>query len=225
MSPFVNIHTHHYIDNKDLIQIVNIDIDNLNVDVSYFHSVGIHPWESLRSTDYSLQTLSTLSQILSFSNSQFLKAIGECGIDRACDIDIEIQKSIFIKQIEIAERHQKPLIIHCVRAYPDIISIRKETKATMPWIFHGFQGNEQTAMQLLRHNGVYISLGDVLFKNEARARRLLEIIPYERLFFETDVAERNIVEIYEKASLLSGTEIETLRNDIFNNFVKIFGDI
>ena len=95
MSPFVNIHTHHYIDNKDLIQIVNIDIDNLNVDVSYFHSVGIHPWESLRSTDYSLQTLSTLSHILSFSNSQFLKAIGECGIDRACDIDIEIQKDRF----------------------------------------------------------------------------------------------------------------------------------
>ena len=152
-------------------------------------------------------------------------AIGECGLDRVCDVDFEIQKEVFIKQIELSERIAKPLIIHAVRTYPDIISIRKETKAKQVWIIHGFQGNEQSAEQLLRYADIYLSLGDVLFKNESRAKRLLQVIPTEKLFFETDVAERMISDVYEKAVLLSGVEMDKLRNDIFNNFVKIFGQI
>ena len=151
-------------------------------------------------------------------------AIGECGLDRVCDADFELQKKVFIKQIELSERIAKPLIIHAVRTYPDIISIRKETKAKQVWIIHGFQGNEQSAEQLLKHN-IYLSLGDVLFKNETKAQRLLQTIPLEKLFLETDVAERKISDVYEKAALLSGIEMDKLRNEIFNNFVKIFGHI
>ena len=217
MNPFVNIHTHTHIDNEDLIQITNIDIDNIvNVDVTFFCSAGIHPWENLQSTDHRLQTLSAISQKL--------KAIGECGIDRVRGNNIEMQKSIFMKHIELSEQYQKPLIIHCVRAYTDIISIKKETKAKQAWIIHGFQGNEQTATQLL-NNDIFLSLGNILFKNEDRAKLLLKIIPSEKLFLETDISERNIIEIYKKASLLSGKNIDELREDIFNNFVKIFGNI
>ena len=132
---------------------------------------------------------------------------------------------MFLKQIELSEQIAKPLIIHAVRTYPDIISIRKETKAKQAWIIHGFQANEQSAEQLLRHNGIYLSLGDVLYKNERRASELMKVIPLNRLFLETDVAERDIVEVYERAASLSGIEMEKLRNDIFNNFVKIFGQI
>ena len=79
-------------------------------------------------------------------------------------------------------------------------------------------------MQLLKHD-IYISLGDVLFKDENKASALLRIIPSDKLFLETDVSERNIIDVYEKASLLSGVEMNKLRNDIFDNFVKIFGQI
>lgn len=225
MNPFVNIHTHNHIDDKDLIQITNIDIDNIaNVDVTFLFSFGIHPWKCLQSTDYCQQTLFKLSHILKSSDHQLLKAIGECGLDRACNSDFELQKEIFIRQIEISEQHHKPLIIHCVRAYPDVISIRKETKAKQVWIIHGFQGNEQTATQLLNH-GIFLSLGNILFKNEEHAKQLLKVIPSDKLFLETDISARNIIEVYEKASLLSGKNIDDLREDIFNNFVKIFGQI
>ena len=279
MFPYVNIHTHNIIDDKEIISIRNIDVDNIaNVDVSRFYSVGIHPWnlkgqqstdngqqspfletENLKTSEFersqgrmdagsqsykahssqpiahstnnshvfrfSDSQIQNISQILRFSDSQILKAIGECGIDRVCDSDIEIQKYVFIKQIELSEQYHKPLIIHAVRSYPDIIAIRKKTKAKQPWIIHGFNGNEHSAEQLLRHDGIYLSLGDVLFKNEKRAERLLQIIPFGRLFLETDVAERSIVEVYEKASLLSGVATDILRKDIFDNFVKIFGHI
>ncbi len=279
MFPYVNIHTHNIIDDKEIISIRNIDVDNIaNVDVSRFYSVGIHPWnlkgqqstdngqqspfletENLKTSEFersqgrmdagsqsykahssqpiahstnnsqvfrfSDSQIQNISQILRFSDSQILKAIGECGLDRACDSDFELQREVFIKQIELSEQYHKPLIIHAVRSYPDIISIRKETKSNQPWIIHGFNGNEHSAEQLLRHDGIYLSLGDVLFKNEKRAERLLDIIPSDRLFLETDVAERSIVEVYEKASLLSGVATDILRKDIFDNFVKIFGHI
>ena len=221
MSPYVNIHTHssNYIDNKEFIEIQNIDVDNIvNVDVSHFYSIGIHPWDCQQSTVNSQQILMKCLGDLNFL------AIGECGLDRACDADFELQKKVFIKQIELSEQLNKPLIIHAVRSYPDIISIRKETKTKQTWIIHGFQGNEQSAEQLLKHN-IYLSLGDVLFKNETKAQRLLQTIPLEKLFLETDVAERKISDVYEKAALLSGIEMDKLRNEIFNNFVKIFGHI
>ena len=221
MSPYVNIHTHssNCIDNKEFIEIQNIDVDNIvNVDVSHFYSIGIHPWDCQQSTVNSQQILMKCLGDLNFL------AIGECGLDRACDADFELQKKVFIKQIELSEQFNKPLIIHAVRSYPDIISIRKETKSKADWIIHGFQGNEQSAEQLLKHN-IYLSLGDVLFKNETKAQRLLQTIPLEKLFLETDVAERKISDVYEKAALLSGIEMDKLRNEIFNNFVKIFGHI
>ena len=221
MSPYVNIHTHssNYIDNKEFIEIQNIDVDNIvNVDVSHFYSIGIHPWDCQQTTDNGQQILMKCLGDLNFL------AIGECGLDRACDADFELQKKVFIKQIELSEQFNKPLIIHAVRSYPDIISIRKETKSKADWIIHGFQGNEQSAEQLLKHN-IYLSLGDVLFKNETKAQRLLQTIPLEKLFLETDVAERKISEVYEKTALLSGIEMDKLRNEIFNNFVKIFGHI
>ena len=279
MFPYINIHTHNTIDDKEIISIRNIDVDNIaNVDVSRFYSVGIHPWnlkgqqstdngqqspfletENLKTSEFersqgrmdagpqsykahssqpiahstnnsqvfrfSDSQIQNISQILRFSDSQILKAIGECGLDRACDSDFELQREVFINQIELSEQYHKPLIIHAVRSYPDIISIRKEMKPNQPWIIHGFNGNEHSAEQLLRHDGIYLSLGDVLFKNEKRAERLLDIIPSDRLFLETDVAERSIVEVYEKVSLLSGVATDILRKDIFDNFVKIFGHI
>ena len=221
MSPYVNIHTHssNYIDNKEFIEIQNIDVDNIvNVDVSHFYSIGIHPWDCQQSAVNSQQILMNC-----LGDSNFL-AIGECGLDRTCDTDFELQKEVFIKQIELSEQLNKPLIIHAVRSYPDIISIRKETKTKQTWIIHGFQGNEQSAEQLLKHD-IFLSLGDVLFKNETKAQRLLQTIPLEKLFLETDVAERKISEVYEKTALLSGIEMDKLRNEIFNNFVKIFGHI
>ena len=227
MNPYVNIHTHrcNCIDSKEFIEIQNIDVDNIvDVDVSHFYSIGIHPWkvgsEKLRNSG-----IEELSDLESRCQGDLnVKAIGECGLDRACDVDFEIQKEVFITQIELSEQIAKPLIIHAVRTYPDIISIRKETKAKQTWIIHGFQGNEQSAEQLLKH-GIYLSLGDVLFKNETKAKQLLQVIPTDMLFLETDMAERTIVEVYEKAASLSGIEMDKLRNDIFNNFVKIFGHI
>lgn len=219
-TPFVNIHTHsdNNIDNEDFIEIRNIDVDNIvNVDVSFLFSVGIHPWNSVSE--------GVLDWIKDNAVMKNFLAIGETGIDRVHGDALERQKAIFIKHIELSELYHKPLIIHSVRSYPDVISIRKETKSSQKWIIHGFQGNEQSAEQLLRHDGIYLSLGELLFRDEKKASALLKSIPMDRLFLETDDSERNITEVYEKVSSLTSIDIDMLKDVIFNNFVKVFGDI
>lgn len=222
-TPFVNIHTHHNdnIDNQDFIEIRNIDADNISgVDVSSLYSVGIHPW-SLTDEDHETKALDWIRNNADKKN--FL-AIGETGIDRVYKDTLERQRERFLRHIEISEEYRKPMIIHSVRSYPDIIAIRKMTRSTMPWIIHGFQGNEQSARQLISHD-ISLSLGEVLFRDEHKASALLDVIPKDRLFLETDDSGRDIVAVYEKACALTSVDIDELKSIIFNNFVKIFGKI
>lgn len=224
-TPFVNIHTHsaNNIDNKDFIEIRNIDVDNIvNTDVSFLFSVGIHPWTLSDKDEKICQDILKCIEA-NIGRRDFL-AIGECGLDRVHKDTLELQRKIFIKHIEMSEKYHKPLIIHSVRSYPDIISIRKETKATQKWILHGFQGNEQIVRQLLSHD-FYFSLGDVLFKDEKKASTLLDVIHRDKLFLETDDSEIDIVDVYKKVSAITSTGIDELKNIVFNNFVKIFGEI
>jgi Tat protein secretion system quality control protein TatD with DNase activity len=85
-------------------------------------------------------------------------AIGECGLDRNIDLPLDIQTSIFKRHIELAETLQKPLVIHCVRAFSELIALKKNTKSTVPWIIHGFHKKEEVFQQLLKHD-FYFSFG------------------------------------------------------------------
>lgn len=224
-TPFVNIHTHsaNNIDNKDFIEIRNIDVDSIvNTDVSFLFSIGIHPWTLSDKDEKICQAI--LECIECNIGRRNLIAIGECGLDRVHKDTLERQRDIFLKHVALSEKYHKPLIIHSVKSYPDIISIRKETKATQKWILHGFQGNEQTVRQLLSYD-FYFSLGDVLFKDEKKASTLLNVIHRDKLFLETDDSKRDIADVYKKVSAITSIDIEELKNIVFNNFVKIFGEI
>ncbi len=223
MNKFINIHTHsdQNVDNNDIIEVKSINVDdNTDVDAFPFCTIAAHP--------YSIKPSSSFIEYNSFLERNIIKdnviAIGETGLDRTHNDSFTTQKRVFLEHILMSEKYQKPMILHVVRVFPDIIELRKQTRATMPWIIHGFQANEQTIEQLLRHN-FYLSLGDVLYKNEERAKKLLEIIPLERLFFETDTRETSIIDVYNQASFLSNKTIDEFRKPIFSNFVKIFKTI
>lgn len=220
MSPFIDIHTHseYIVSDKDIIKVKSINVgEKIDVDASHFYSLAVHPW----SVEKDIQFVDYQNLIEENIVKDNVLAIGETGLDRIYSDTFDQQKNFFTEHIRLSEKHRKPLILHVVRAYPDVIEIRKQTKATMPWIIHGFNANEQTVEQLLRHD-FYLSLGDILFKDEEKSRRLLQVIPRERLFLETDDKDISIVELYRQASFLSGRTIDDIRTDIFSTFVKIF---
>lgn len=113
---------------------------------SLHYSLGLHPWYAEDFTPTSIEALQTHVQ----TQPKGLCAIGECGLDKLCATPWETQLMGFRLQIELAERYHYPLIIHLVKAWDELLSLRKEIKPQMPWIIHGFRGKPTQAEQLLR---------------------------------------------------------------------------
>ena len=213
----IDIHAHHF-NPGTYIQILNIFAQDLPFSESEkLFSAGIHPWHLERGNQEVF-----LNSIELASLQKNMLAVGECGLDRSIRTDFAVQEFYFRKQIEIAEKHHKPLIIHCVRAFPELIKLKKETKSTVSWIIHGFQGNKQSTMQLIR-NDFYFSVGKSLLTNDLK-REILPLVPFNRLFLETDDNEIPISRMYSLASQLLMISKVTLSGIILENFKRLFGN-
>ncbi len=212
----IDIHTHQF-KSETSIRILNVfakDLPFLN-NKSYY-SAGLHPWHiGLVDPEECLLSIDLAT------GQKNMIAVGECGLDRSISTDFAKQELYFRKQTEIAQKHSKPLIIHCVRAFPELMKIKKETKSNIPWIIHGFQGNFQTVLQLIRHD-FYFSIGETLLTNHFK-KDILNLIPPERLFMETDDGNTSIIEIYSLAAQILNIGHETLKAIIFGNFKRLFG--
>ena len=170
MFPHTDIHCHDRSRYREAV--INIYPDDEIIEDAY-HSVGIHPWHTVDVTPSTIERLNSLA-----AHPQIV-AIGETGLDALKGASINIQTEIFRLHVALSEQYKKPLIIHCVKSFNEIIALKKELRPTMPWIIHGFRGKPQLATQLL-NNGFYISLGKH-FNPESAA-----IIPTDRLFHESD---------------------------------------
>lgn len=212
----IDFHTHQP-QSETFIQIQNIFAQDLPfTTVKSFYSSGIHPWHI-----GSIDPEKCLQLIELAMRQKNMLAIGECGLDRSIPANFAVQEFYFSKQIEIANKHSKPLIIHCVRAFPELIRLKKETKSSIPWIIHGFQGNQQPILQLTRHD-FYFSVGESFLSNQLRKENL-NLIPSDRLFLETDDSQTSIAEIYAMAAQILKTDYNQLCEIIHENFKRLFG--
>ncbi len=180
-------------------------------------SIGIHPWFIQRQNiAAALQTLN------SYHHHEKLLAIGECGLDKTVHSDFSEQSTVFIRQIELAEEWQKPLMIHCVRAFNDLIRIKKAVKPKQPWIIHGFNNNPELAKQLLQQH-CFLSFGKALLQAHSNASTILQSMPLDHLFLETDDAsDLPIGAIYAAAAKICNLSADSLRQQIFSNFNRVF---
>ncbi|WP_435355537.1 TatD family hydrolase [Emticicia sp. SJ17W-69] len=223
---FLNIHTHHpeKYDNEQII--FNLIIPESEEALESFTeeipnvwlSAGIHPWYIAE--DNQKKQLDLLSKL---ANYQQVKFIGECGLDRLKGSSLPLQEAIFIKQIRIAEEVKKPILIHCVKCFNELISIKKIVRPKVPMIIHGFNNNLEIAQSLVER-GFYFSLGAALMNEESNAAKVLQQIPLEKLFFETDDKEISIQKIYEKASYLLNLPLNSLKDVIFTNYLSMWGE-
>ncbi len=206
----INLHTHTFTDSKNGIEIVNQYPDRLDTSIRYF-SVGIHPWYIVENKIE--KELQLMKETLNHPNCL---AIGECGLDKKIDLPLKIQVEVFKKQLKLAEKYKKAVILHVVSAYQEIISLKKEMKISNPLIIHGFNKKKQVAESLWR-NGFYLSFGKALVDNEQVQEAFLNT-PENHVFLETDDSEVTIEAVYEKAIALK-PNIEML---IEKNFSKLF---
>ena len=211
---FFNLHTHKFTNNSKILELVNQypwEFDDLIAN----YSIGIHPWyidENRLETD-----LNTIEQKL-----QLLEclALGECGLDKKIDIDIALQIEVFEKQIALSEKYQKPIVLHLVAAFDELIEIKKRLKISVPMIIHGFSKSEQLANQLIE-NGFYLSFGKYLLRNP-ELKNVFENIPNDRFFLETDTIDESIEVVYKIASEYKKVTILEMQKIINTNFEKVF---
>ena len=102
---FIDVHTHNKLPIKNSIYNVTLGIDD--TDRKGWFSMGIHPWD-LKDFESSI---SILHLDLKKNNPNFI-FIGECGLDKVIDADFELQRKVFLLQVELSEKYMKPLIIH-----------------------------------------------------------------------------------------------------------------
>ncbi len=206
-----NLHTHSFKNQKEVLEVVNQYPMSFNEKTPYF-SIGIHPWYIKE--EYINKELKIIEDKLPLQNCL---ALGECGLDKRIDIKLDFQIQVFEKQLELAKKYKKPLILHCVSAFQEIISIKKAMKIEEPIVIHGFSKNIQVAKSLL-DNEFYLSFGKYLIRNPELAS-VFKYVPEDRFFLETDTIEETIEEVYNKASIIKGKNVEGL---IEANFMKVF---
>jgi TatD DNase family protein len=210
---FFDVHTHKKIASENIFSIEN-KYPNAT-DFTKPFSIGMHPWFVHK--DKIEEDLLMIKEKLQDKNCF---ALGECGLDKVAETDFELQKSVFRKQLQLSEKYKKPVIIHCVRAFQEIIEIKKEVRPTQIWILHGFQKNLQVAKSLLK-NEIIVSFGAAVIYHKKLQNILLEI-PLASILLETDASEICIQDVYNKVAALKNMEVEVLQQKIGQNFKRIF---
>jgi TatD DNase family protein len=193
---FFNIHTHKPSHQTEVLEIVNQYPQEFDSSLSNY-SIGIHPWYIVE--DRIESDLQVIGNKLQENNCL---AIGECGLDKRVATSMTLQLMVFEKQLALAEKFQKPVILHCVAAFQELIAIKKKLKLTVPMIIHGFSKNIEVANQLVQNS-----------------------IPNDRLFLETDTIEQDIREVYELAAKYKNIEVEEMKAIIKTNFNTVFNRI
>ena len=214
MTKFINLHTHTFSNLSDVMEVVNQYPWEFDASIPSY-SIGIHPWyidENRLETD-----LETIKQKLQLDKCL---ALGECGLDKRIEIPLELQISVFKQQLELVKETQKPIVLHCVAAYDEVIAIKKEMKIENPMIIHGFSKNEQVAQTLLK-NGFYLSFGKYLLRNPD-LEKVFTFAPENQILLETDTIEESIYQVYEKAAAIKGISVEEMKTIVFTNFSTIF---
>lgn len=177
----------------------------------FLYSIGIHP------QDIQLGNIENQFDWLYSNISKNCFAIGECGLDGLVSIEQKIQEQVFKKQIETSNELKKPLIIHCVRKFYEVISLRKSSE--QPMIIHGFNKKQSIAEDLLK-NKFYLSFGKAVLYNLS-LQNVLKTTPLDKIFLETDNDDFNIEELYIKVSELKGISLEKLNEQISENLETI----
>lgn len=210
---FINTHTHSQLYDAGL-ELVNLGTGSS--DKPNHYSYGLHPWFIEKETcEEHLHNLKIMV------HEKRCLAIGECGLDRLSTVDFELQQEVFIEQIKIANTIKKPLIIHCVKAFNELINCLNMNDNQVPVIVHGFNNNENIA-RVLVDQGCYFSFGKALLGYESNAAKAIKNVGRKNFFLETDDADISIKYIYKKASELLGIDEEIIKQQLQSNFETVF---
>ena len=204
----LDIHTHH-VSPVAGESIRNVGVSAFSPAKGYFYSVGIHPWTI---TDKWEEEWEKLAETV---RHPAVLAIGEAGLDKLSSTGFVLQKQVFERQVLLSEEVEKPLVIHCVKSFNELVELKKKYRPRLPWVVHGFRNNLHIARQLM-HEGIYLSVG------EKYQTEVLQAIPIDRVLTETDESRMDIREIVAGVAAQRGVKAADLLLQIDENARNVF---
>jgi TatD DNase family protein len=148
-----------------------------------YATVGIHPHDAAEATDADFEAMESLVR-----TSTKVVALGEMGLDFFRNLSPhDIQESVFRRQLGLARRLGKPVVVHCRDAHPEILGILADEKVgEIGGVMHCFSADVAVATRCL-DLGLLISLaGPVTYKNARALPEVARFVPDDRLVVETD---------------------------------------
>lgn len=184
---------------------------NLNEEIPQWKfSAGLHP------KDITENWKSDFERIKNISQSYNCLAIGECGLDVMIPIDESLQNEIFQHHISWAEDIKKPVIVHCVRRFSQLLHYKR---AKVPFIIHGFNKKENVAKELLQA-GFFLSFGKAA-SDHLSLQQIIKDFPVHKMFLESDDTDFDIAELYEKVSAIKSMSLENLKIQMWENLENV----
>jgi len=177
-----------------------------------------------------------LKEIESMTKDKKVVAIGEIGLDYYWNKkNKELQKEIFISQIQIANKLNLPIVIHTREAIYDTLEILKNNNCNKKGVFHCCPLNVDLVREGLEL-GFYISFaGPITFKNSKNADEIIKMVPLDKMLIETDSPylspeplrgkrndSRNVKYMAQKIADVKGITLEEVAKETYQNSIKIF---
>lgn len=217
MEGYIDLHTHLFSADPSVWAIRSFHQQEKREAEHYTgpRSVGLHPW-FLEAGGWEedwewVERESVRSEVV---------AIGETGLDRLQGPDLSLQEEIFLRHIRLAEACNKPVIVHCVRAWSELERIVRSATPSVPVVVHGFQ-KDIVLMEKLLSLGVFFSFGAAILRENSTAAHSFAAVPLDRVFLETDDGQHPIQTIYGSAAALRGLTESALAAQIHINLQTI----
>lgn len=196
-----------------------------------YYSLGCHPhfMDSYQEGD-----LQYLESLLQNKNKQCV-ALGEIGLDKYAKVDMQLQESLFIAQLKIAQKLKLPIILHVVKKQGRVLQLLEEHRFTQGGIYHAFSGSEEVALAFVKL-GFKIGVGGVItYPNSTTTKQTISRLPIESLVLETDAPDMslyqqkqafntplNLLTIFESLAALRCEAKNCLAAQLYKNTETIF---
>jgi TatD DNase family protein len=197
-------------------------------------SYGLHPW-------YVNQVCENWREILEECLQDSWAAIGEIGLDRWIEgFDSAKQEEVFIWQLELAKRLERPVTIHCLRSWGRMLELLEKHRLRCGFLLHSYGGPAEMVKRFVELGGYFSTSGYYAHERKEKQREVFRAVPLERILVETDAPDMllpeklrefdlgevnhpgNIVKVYSFAAELLGIGLEEFAEQVENNFKKFY---
>lgn len=217
-APYIDFHTH---------QRVGVGCEVLNVDAldaaavewaceaGLPFSVGVHPWRADATEE---QLHDAYARIERCAQAGGFVAIGECGLDWVSNVVRETQIAVFEHQLELAKRLSVPVVLHCVRAFEEVMSTLRKVGAKQA-VFHSFIGSAQQVERVVREG--YLCSFSPRSLASSRTCEAIRSVDSSTILIESDESAEPIAAVYERVAELRCCSVEELRQIVFDNYKRL----